>query len=391
MDGINIDEKIKKKLVDGLFTQDFDKDLRQLTDSIKIPDCGGSEGCKTKWITCHEPWNGCSVRIAKQLVLRETGSTAYMLKVLSRSMFMVSGKKYDPPHFTITGSADGMTGRWEDDSRYFVLNRIAGQDKGRLVMGLGPSASGKTYLANMILGLLMSTPTRFISIDGGVYREQSFVYQFIKKEATRRGYRGFTNLVSSSIVAKFRFDSIFDTDDIKKAVCSYLRTQGSAHSLYVPETMSNPLTNEKKIKEYIGLTGDKDYIALLIYQHRTGAECPFRPEYRCNGCVESGRSRQAVQGKKYSDGAYGLSIANGIRYMCEGGIRLVIHNTGDKNRKIIIRDFSDTKHANLFEKTNNVIYLPSDAPLAGYLEGSPGPVQEKTTCGSRSILQMLGF
>lgn len=112
---------------------------------------------------------------------------------------------------------------------------------------------------------------------------------------------------------------------------------------------------------------------------------------KCNGCVESGKSRQATQGKKYSDGAYGISIANGIRYMCAGGTRLVIHNTGDKERKIIIRDFSETLHDDLFKDEQNVIFLPSYESLEDYLVKRGGPVQEKTTCASNSILQMFGF
>lgn len=374
------------ELTRALFTEEYKNKMKKFSQGIKIPACG-QQACKKKWISCSEIIN-CPLELAMELVNHEVGSTAYMLKVLAASVFKVGGGQQTlTPLFTMTGNSFKPTGRWQDDAKLFQLN-LGERVQGRLVMGFGPSASGKTYLAKMILNILMTEPKSFISIDGGIYRENSSAYQFIKGEAIKRGYRGFDNLVASSFMSK----SIFDSDVIKKSICSYLKTQKSYYNLYVPETMANPLSAKKKMDEYTSLTGDKEYIALLIYQHRTGGECPFKQEFKCRGCVESGVSRQESQGKKYSDSAYGMSMANGIKYMCGGGIRLIIHNTGDKERNIIIRDFSETRDASKFQTPfSNVIYLSSDMPLAQYLEKPPRRGQKLTKCPREESFRSLSL
>lgn len=388
---VGLDDDTVMELTNNLFIQGYKDKLKQFSQAIKA-ECKQSGGCKDTWITCDKYWNGCSFDLAKELINHEIGSTAYMLKVFSASVFVV-GKVQKPPQppllFTMTGKSFELTGRWQDDAKFFRFN-LGQKEGGRLVMGFGPSASGKTHLAKMILGILMTEPTCFLSIDGGIYRECCSAYQSIKGEAIKRGFRGFDNLVSTTKLKK----SIFDSEIVKESVCSYLKTQTCKYNLYVPETMANPLSGDKKMKQYINLTGDADYIALLIYQHRTGAECPFKPEFKCRGCVESGTSRQETQGKKYSDGAYGMSMANGIRYMCGGGVRLDIHNPGVRDRKIIIRDFSETKDTIKFQNIpENIVYLSSETPLTDYLDKPPRRAQKIIKCQERflSLPNPFGF
>jgi hypothetical protein len=52
-------------------------------------------------------------------------------------------------------------------------------------MGIGPSASGKTYFAKTIITMLSNTdlyfPKSFLSIDGGIYREKCYILLFSEK------------------------------------------------------------------------------------------------------------------------------------------------------------------------------------------------------------------
>ena len=67
----------------------------------------------------------------------------------------------------------------------------------------------------------------------------------------------------------------------------------------------------------------------MIYQHRTHAECPFKHEFKCMGCTESGRKREIGEGKEYSNSAFQMAYDHGeycIKY-APGG-RIKIHNSG---------------------------------------------------------------
>lgn len=170
-----------------------------------------------------------------------------MLKLLADSVIRPDGKPHrlkfglDDAFFqSEAGKGDKagcrvFTGRWKDDAPFLHLV-LPSSKQGRLIMGFGPSASGKTHWAKTILGLLQKAddqfPEVFFAVDGGLVRESSAVYQFATEMAHCAGFAGFTNLHAG----------MFVTGDIKHAMEKYLlqesqRSTSSAISLYVPETL----------------------------------------------------------------------------------------------------------------------------------------------------------
>ena len=127
-----------------------------------------------------------------------------------------------------------FTGVWENDSENI---RITLRKPGlqRLILGFGPSASGKTFIAKTMIELLIEDENKFfISIDGGLYRETSIIYQTILEKVKQRGYIGLTNM----------HKIIFDASVLKNKFMDFLNTTkrqtnqtNQNFSLYVPETL----------------------------------------------------------------------------------------------------------------------------------------------------------
>ena len=82
-----------------------------------------------------------------------------MLRMLSKSILYVpaESEKNNPYQFEYTGTKNTvLTGRWEDDSQYFKLRRKneVPTESSRLILGLGPSAAGKTFSARVMIQYL---------------------------------------------------------------------------------------------------------------------------------------------------------------------------------------------------------------------------------------------
>ena len=278
-----------------------------------------------KWIKCQDQCQS----FVKDYVTKEMKSTAYMLRCLELSLI---NAKLD-----ITCSdLRNVTGIWEEDKRLFRVNNFE-QDSGRLIMGFGPSASGKTYWAKNIIGMLGEIepgfPKVFLSIDGGIYREASVIYQTLIKTVIEKNIGGLSNLVA----AGFSFgSSIFSAGKIKRAVHDFMKSQRPPN-LYVPETLGSckgTLLCKKKYNKYQKMTKDKDWTGLCIWQHVEDTLCVFGPEYKCIGCKESGKQRERREGKKYSADAWKNSFSNGISSAKRAKKWFIIHNTGGRTYKI---------------------------------------------------------
>lgn len=314
----------------------------------------------------------------KNMFDTEMNSTAYILKVIGNS---VIGEKII---ITIDqGDIKNIKGKWENDKRLFRFKIPEGNINNRLIMGFGPSASGKTYWAENIIKILSEKienfPKTFITIDGGEYREYSQVYQLVVEQFKGKGYGGFNQLVlaSFSITKK----SLFDSSKIKKVIINYLSNYRGQISLYVPETLGDcgnyrPYSCGPKIQKYIEITGDNNYIGLMIYQHKTGLECTMDTPYKCVGCTESGKMREIDEGKKYSSMAYEHSYSEGERQVKNARTyRFMIHNSGGKKtgnsyNKSIFFDLSnnpiisDKEYKKKFEETYNCIYKHKNDPCS---------------------------
>jgi hypothetical protein len=167
-----------------------------------------------------------------------------------------------------------------------LVNPVIKTIKSRLIMGFGPSAAGKTFLTKLMIKLLLDIeghdkfPNTFISIDGGIIREVSFIYQFIIQNIKLYGQtiEGFNNLVSAS-----GGESLFDSNIYKKNLINMLSNENNKYkgniSLYIPDTISdprkcNPIGICEILDNGLQITNDKDsWIGLLIWQHTLTAKC----------------------------------------------------------------------------------------------------------------------
>ena len=379
------------KLFENIMKNSFDSDYNGYFNNLRTeiennlptptPNPKKQPYEKKEWLTCKKE----CYNIASNAIMKEMKSTAYMLRVLSNSL--ISHNKCKPKLYISyeNNSENGepgnsLTGIWNNDKQYFTITKIGkGEDKtSRLIMGLGPSASGKTYWAKNVIELLNTSidnfPSTFFTIDGGDYRALSQVYQIIIESAKKKGLGGIDNLVLAGISMTKK--NIFDSNIIKKDIITYLETSQLKISLYVPETLGDcgklrPKSCDPKINEYVKLTNDKDWVALMIYQHKTAEECPYDLKFQCTGTTSSGKSRETDEGKKYSNSAYEHSISQGLREITKApNLKFIIHNSGGKKynneiNKSIITDLSnkspfDSNKIQDIESKFHCIYNKSD-------------------------------
>lgn len=373
-------ENIMKNSFDSDYNGYFNNLRTEIDNNLPTPNTKKPYE-KKEWLTCEKE----CYNIASNAIMKEMKSTAYMLRVLSNSL--ISHNKCKPKLYISyeNNSENGepgnsLTGIWNNDKQYFTITKIGkGEDKtSRLIMGLGPSASGKTYWAKNVIELLNTSidnfPSTFFTIDGGDYRALSHVYQIIIESAKKKGLGGIDNLVLAGISMTKK--NIFDSNIIKKDIITYLETSQLKISLYVPETLGDcgrlrPKSCDPKINEYVKLTNDKDWVALMIYQHKTAEECPYDLKFQCTGTTSSGKSRETDEGKKYSNSAYEHSISQGLREITKApNLKFIIHNSGGKKynneiNKSIITDLSnkspfDSNKIQDIESKFHCIYNKSD-------------------------------
>ena len=335
-----------------------------------------------KWIAC----NSQCFQQLKNYLDKETLSTAFFLRCLAKSVLSLNNGHVQ---FAMNDSdLTNLTGVWENDMDYFRIQYVGNSEndnnvKGRLIMGFGPSASGKTFWAeNVIRMFSMSSdvfPQSFLCVDGGEYRECCQIYQFIVRAVLKKGHGGLKNLVSAGAFGS----SLFSSDDVKKLIVDFLKKQIRSDlsiSLYVPETLGDcgymrPKSCDPKYQKFVDICGDKDsWIGLNIYQHKLASECTYSDQYKCAGCTESGMMRQNNEGKKYSNSAWAHSFEQGNKEILKApGGSFLIHNSGGKKWKppsghglelcsSIITDFSktslfDDEKRNMIENQFHCVYL----------------------------------
>ena len=360
--GVNIDTTLSAKLLKTLLNaMNFDNEYNLQIEIDKIItsnfpfeiDCDRQK--KTTWKNC----NGYCIKTLQRLVTIEINSTAYMLRTFSKSMLWAADKSKKHPVSFTCDNIDILTGIWKDDYKKIkiTIDEKYNSTHIRLIMGFGPSAAGKTYWAQNFINIfsqLNNFPKLFVSIDGGIYRETSMVYQMIINTVKKTCIGGLSNLVADI------GDGIFKSGTIKKNMMEYLNDISQKFSLYVPETLggcgwpgSSKISMLKKCNEvydpYINYTGDNEWIGLLIWQHLFKDNCIYSDEFKCEGCNASGTRRQYNEGKKYSSNAYTHAIEKGYKHVtgvsykttdpdqdifkgAPGG-KFIIHNTGRATHK----------------------------------------------------------
>ena len=277
--------------------------------------------------------------------------------MIAKSLICVVGNQTEIT-FKVTRDKD-ITGIWQKDYEKFTCH--LGETQSRLIMAFGPSASGKTFCAQELIKLMRkvdeSFPTCFFAIDGGIYRDESYIYNAIAFTANKYGIIGINNLVNPDAIKSFLGEgSLFDASSVKKSIVRWLdNNQNDTRtmpSLYVPVTATDCVLRRsphciKEWEQYLKMTGDEKWICSMIYQHKTANACTWanREEYKCIGCLESG-TRREKKGKKYSDSGWEYSYIAGNRALAYKGknppkYKLRIHNPGAENRQFVLEDFSE--------------------------------------------------
>ncbi len=299
-----------------------------------------------------QSWKQCKDKCAttlKEFIQREFDSTVFMIRLICNSLVYPLSKNDETETVFLLchkNENEDFEGNWEHDKKFFTIeNSYQGQS--RLILGFGPSASGKTYWTKTIISLLkekvIDFPQVFLSIDGGLIRELSIIYQMILHQIQLSNFSGFVNLVNVSPLSLLK--NLFDSEISKKKLIKFLGMEQNIEkiSIYVPLTLGgcfHGINCQKSYQKYIDLTNDQSWIGLMIYQHKLAEECNFKSGFNCKSTTSSGKQRQIYQGKKYSSGAYNNSIRNGNGELSQSNyVRLEIHNSGGlKDNKSIIME-----------------------------------------------------
>jgi hypothetical protein len=341
---------------------------------------------KDEWIYCDS-----NCKIIRKLFKIEMNSTIYILNCIANSLITVDDSKV---YFEIDErNINSLDGLWSNDRNYIYLKKMniiidentgteIEHDNKRLIMGFGPSCSGKTYCATKVINILSivipNYPKSFLSIDCDIYCKCSFIYQYILLVISKLKFKGLKNLVLSE---SFLFrTSLFDSNIIKNHIFEYLKILKSLNikfSLYVPETLDDCEKDcFSSYKKYIELTGDKDWTCLVIFQHLNNESCPFKysnPVYQCKGCIKTGKEIEKLVEKEYSmdEKKWEQSTNNSFKqFEKTDGIKLLIHNsdgytylTKETQERITTKSFilDKTKSSTI---SNNIGFIVNNSNLS---------------------------
>lgn len=336
---VNIDKTKKKELIEKISL-----DISIIRGVIEKAIGNYPQDSTPKWVKCVKDCQNDLV----PLINKEIKSTAYMLRLLAASIIKVDENMI--MNFKIK-EGENLTGIWSEDSKNIEMSTSEKKSQNpRLIIGFGPSASGKTYWTENLIKMLSSAdpnfPKIFLSVDGGIAREKSIVYQEIIRILNLEQYghiNGFENLVSTKIIEP----SLFKSDTIKKSINKHLEKYDLLPiSLYIPTTASGPRNPYSK---YVKMTQDKKWIGVYIYQHKK--VCDKDVKYKCETTSKAGRKRENDEGKKFSTAAYERSERNGCEFMKRApGGRIEIHNSGSPERGSIITEYEIDKKFLLTEE-----------------------------------------
>lgn len=251
----------------------------------------------------------------------ERRSTIFWLNLLGASVIFPEHAQTDLPYrLTWNGSTQNLTGVWRYGDKHPDENGIQiqvsdNQNTPSFVLASGPSASGKTFFAKIIVDQIILRP--MVVVDGSLSRAHSLVYQTTKivmDAAVVNMNVTVKNDILKSVVKSLGFGE-FDSDKIKHHFMEFL--QGKLRqgiSIYIPDTLSS--TESLHFVEELHNLSRADpahSYQILIFQHLTPQQCPFfNTDYVCKGTEPSGRARQKQQSKKYSSLGYSKSISLGI-------------------------------------------------------------------------------
>lgn len=298
----------------------------------------------------------------QNLVTAELTSTYYFLTLIWRSTIITPKdgvEQSQPITFEIEGEGE-LTGTWEDDkNRLKIVLNTDENLQSSIIFGLGPSASGKTFWAKKILKYLNNPSDRYFTIDGGIFRENSLIYQLLRESFFQynKGHASLVDVIHPS-------QSFFLDKDCKKELKTFFK-ENTGLSFYIPTTslfveesakdgmyhwnFSKILIDEAK--EFKITEGN--ILCVLIFQCLNSCKYSKLTNFnlRCSGCQLLGTEREIDEGKKYSSKAYIPSF--------------LIHDKIYKSFKL--HDLNCLKIHNS-KDGYSIIEMSNDTPLIGTFE-----------------------
>lgn len=318
------------------FFNNFRNFMNEIRSNLPICDC------KYKWEFSNYSKN------LKIYADYEINSSLYMIKTLIDSVITIEDNSLN---IKIAGNLDG---NWNLDKTNVSIefNKQQNIEEPFLIVGFGPSASGKTYNAYRVINEIVSKqpnkyPKTYLSIDGGLYRETSYIFNSIVNEVKNNGKNcgGYDDLLNPNFIQKLKsifktktLSNIFNSSKTKSQIISFLKDHNSNPitrrrpiSIYVPETCGINIGFKKScIDKYLSVVGlnydiinDSQntnrlrYIPVFIWMTRMA-------------CEFMGYKRQYNEGKKYNSDSWNISFRNGLYYLDQARMKnipgFIIHN-----------------------------------------------------------------
>jgi energy-coupling factor transporter ATP-binding protein EcfA2 len=295
-------------------------------------------------------WVDCKCDIFKQLWSKESESTIYMLRFLSKSCMFVKGT---PPIISVKKYSK----KWSECIWDVRLN-VEEQTR-RIIMGYGPSGCGKSTIAKELFKCVPDINVVW-TVDGGISREESISWRIASLTPKQPNVVGISNL----------YKMFKEINESKDAVLPFI--QRSPVSIYVPDTLSSVdkmNTVKSKLGQYTGIRSltraanmsmytrlDPNWIALLIWQHKNYPTNTCTYPFRCKGCDVSGLKRALTEGKKYDSLAYDISMDIGYKTVLTSTTQIIIHNSGQAGVKSIMCTNSNSIYKCIKENENFVVF-----------------------------------
>jgi len=349
-----------EETISNFFIPNFNK-IHNIIETYK------AQVISNKWIKCKDKCTKKDKECIREcyttlnnILKQEINKAFYILRTLKKSIITIVPEFDYNNCITINSNID-FNKSWEDVSKSCNLKLGNTHDQNcKLIFGFGPSASGKTKCAEKMIDLFKKNdttfPTTFITIDGGICRESSILYNFIILCLRYYNIYGIENLDINDPIKELSMPRLFPK--VKHIIRDFLSNSDKSYSLYIPETLSKPKFDPKK---YIEISKDKEWIGLLIWQHKgttTDSKCPYTYEsLKCEGCVRSGKSRERYEGKIYKDTNWEKSMDNGltqIKIAPGGGYS--IHNSGRTGGDLMIIDWT-TQSKEIKTALKNILNL----------------------------------
>ena len=180
-------------------------------ENLVIDEYGKMAPKKKEFYKC-SAFEECNRKI-KELMSQEYSHTGYYLNYLKKCAYSkhknTSGDYYKPnmkfyfhPYFLLSLPDFNELCNWNEFKSYvqngsFYIqkietsaeNKIISDTKSNNVFVVGPSAAGKTFSwKTLIPRLPASYPSNYLSIDGGLMRDYSLVYEMVKEIIKKKNY-----------------------------------------------------------------------------------------------------------------------------------------------------------------------------------------------------------